>query len=145
MIIGFLSFALDLIVLSKINYYVENVIIFPMFSLVFLLSIIYYNYDKRIIFFFFLLYSSITGIIFLPLLLCFIVLLHNKNNNLNSYLLLIIESLIIYDLSFYLFLSINDINLLIDKFIFTIPINVCYSLFLYYYVLNRKNSKYKLV
>ena len=146
MIIGFLSILLDYFILNTFNYNVLNTIIFPMFSLVFLLSLIYFNCNKKLILFFFLLYSFICGIIFLPLLICFINYIVNKKRSNNNYFLLISLSLIAYDSLLFILLPISDIRLLLDKIIITIPINLLYSLFLYYYyVLTNKKKKYKLV
>ena len=146
MIIGFLSIILDFSFLYFFNYYVGNTIVFPMFSLIFLLSLLFFNYNKKIFLLFFLLNSFICGIIFLPLLICFLFFIIDKKINKNNYLLLICISIITYDIFFFLLLSISDIRLLIDKIIISIPINMVYSLFLYnYFVLINKKSKYKLV
>lgn len=138
MILGLLSLFLDYLLLNVFNYEIGNVLIFPMFSLVFLISSIYFKLDIKKVIIIYLLYTLITGILFLPLL---ILLIPIKRNN---YLLTISLSLVLYDLLFFLLLPLNNINLLIDKIIITIPINILYSLFIFH-VLNNKNNKYKLV
>lgn len=138
MILGLLSLFLDFLLLNVFNYEIGNVLIFPMFSLVFLISSIYFKLDIKKVIIIYLLYTLITGVLFLPLL---ILLIPIKRNN---YLLTISLSLVLYDLLFFLLLPLNNINLLIDKIIITIPINILYSLFIFH-VLNNKNNKYKLV
>lgn len=138
MILGLLSLFLDYLLLNVFNYEIGNVLIFPMFSLVFLISSIYFKLDIKKVIIIYLLYTLITGVLFLPLL---ILLIPIKRNN---YLLTISLSLVLYDLLFFLLLPLNNINLLIDKIIITIPINILYSLFIFH-VLNNKNNKYKLV
>ena len=140
MIIGILSLVLDTFILNITNYCVNNTIIFPMFSLVFLLSLIYYNYDIKVIAFFLILYSCINGILYLPLLICILSLLNKKEKSLNNYLLLMTFYLITYDLLFYLLLSVSDYKLLIDKIVVSLPINVLYSYFLFNVLNNKKKS-----
>ena len=142
MIIGIISFLIDYLILNNFDYYIGNIIIFPMFSLVYIISYLYLKNKYNV--FFFLLYIFINGIIFLPL---FIIFLNSFIKSKTSYFLTIIVSLIIHDFMFYLFLSINDITLLINKIIVTIPINLLYALIIYHinYVLKDKKNKYKLV
>ena len=142
MILGFVSIALDLIFLNFYNYEIGNILFFPMFSLVYLISSIYFKIDLKKVFIIYIFYSLITGIIFLPLFIIFINYIYKLKNN--NYLLTIFLSISLYDLIFFLFMHLSNINLLIDKYIITIPINIIYSLFIFY-VLNKKNNKYKLV
>ena len=131
MIIGILTFIFDI----------------QLFSLIFLLSLIYFNYDKRIVILSFFLYSCFIGLVFLPLLLCFFCYKVKKQKSLTNYLLLICELIILFDVIFYLFLPLSNIFLLIRKLVITLPINIIYAILIYSYfsVLNDKKTKYKLV
>ena len=131
MIIGILTFIFDI----------------QLFSLIFLLSLIFFNYDKRIVILFFFLYSCFIGLVFLPLFLCFFCYKVKKQKSLTNYLLLICELIILFDVIFYLFLPLSNIFLLIRKLVITLPINIIYAILIYSYfsVLNDKKTKYKLV
>ena len=141
MILGILSLFLDYLLLNYFNYYIGNIIAYPMFTLVFLLSSIYFN-RKRFCFFF--LYSFINGIIFLPLLIMFLNYIIIFKKSFDLYILKITCSLILYDILLFAFLSLNNIYLLIYKILVTIPINILYSIIIYY-VLKTKYQKYKLL
>ena len=144
MITGIISLIFDYFILKYIGYYIDSVIIFPMFTFIFLLSSLYFNKDIKVILLIFYLYLIITGIVFLPLLILFINNIVKRKNDIDNYLITISISLILYDLLFYLFLSLNNISLLINKIIVTIPINILYSLIIYY-VLKKNYGKYKLL
>lgn len=144
MIIGIISLLLDYLILNYLNYYIDSVIIFPMFTFIYILGLLYFKKINILFYFLLLLYISITGIIFLP---CFIIFINNivyNKNTLASYIIYTLYSLLLYDFLFYLFLSKTDIRLLINKIIVTIPINLLYALIIYY-VLKRIKYKYKLV
>lgn len=143
MIIGIISIYLDLFVLNISNYYIDNSIIFPMFTIVFFISAIHFKVSILKLLIIYLLYSSVLGIFYLPLLIIFIdITFLNK-----SYYSSIIISLLLYDFYFYLFLQLNNVFFLVNKIIITIPINVLYSYIIYnlFIVLKNKNNKYKLV
>ena len=144
MITGIISLIFDYFILKYVGYYIDSVIIFPMFTFIFLLSSLYFNKDIKVILLIFYLYLIITGIVFLPLLILFINNIVKRKNDIDNYLITISISLILYDLLFYLFLSLNNISLLINKIIVTIPINILYSLIIYY-VLKKNYGKYKLL
>ena len=144
MITGIISLIFDYFILKYAGYYIDSVIIFPMFTFIFLLSSLYFNKDIKVILLIFYLYLIITGIVFLPLLILFINNIVKRKNDIDNYLITISISLILYDLLFYLFLSLNNISLLINKIIVTIPINILYSLIIYY-VLKKNYGKYKLL
>ncbi len=132
MILGILSIILDLFLLNIFNYHVDNVIFFPMFSLVFLICLTTIKYNYKIIIIIYMLFSLINGIIFLPLLIIFINYSINSNNTINNYLLRMLLLLILYDFLFFSFLSLSNYFLLINKLIVSIPINILYSFIVYY-------------
>lgn len=143
MIIGFLSISLDIILLNIFNYQIDNIIIFPMFTLVFIINLILFKQDLKKVLLMLFLYTFLNGLVFLPLFIILLSSLLKKDVSLNNNLLIVIVLLIIYDLLFYLFLGLTDIFLLINKIIVTIPVNILYSSIIYYYfsVLNfKKNS-----
>ena len=142
MIIGIISILLDILFLNIYNYEIGNIIFFPMFSLVFLISSIYFKLDFKKILIIYILYSLITGLIFLPFLIIFVNYINSYKKD--NYILTIVLSLVLYDLLFFLFMHLSKIELLIDKFIITIPINIIYSMFIFY-VLNKNHNKYTLV
>ena len=143
MIIGFLSISLDIILLNIFNYQIDNIIIFPIFTLLFIINLILFKQDLKKVLLMLFLYTFLNGLVFLPLFITLLSSLLKKDVSLNNNLLIVIVLLIIYDLLFYLFLGLTDIFLLINKIIVTIPVNILYSSIIYYYfsVLNfKKNS-----
>ena len=142
MIIGFLSISLDIILLNIFNYQIDNIIIFPMFTLVFIINLILFKQDLKKVLLMLFLYIFLNGLVFLPLFIILLSSLLKKDVSLNNNLLIVIVLLIIYDLLFYLFLGMSNISLLINKIIVTIPVNILYSSIIYYYfsVLNFKKK-----
>ena len=141
MILGLFSILLDFFILNVFNYQINDSIIFPMFSLVFIIS--YLNIKNNIIIL--LIYSSLVGLLYLPLS---IFLLNNylyKNKIINNYYLRVTLLLFLFDFLLYFYLSVNDISLLIYKEFITIPINILYAFFIkrIYLSSKRKKIKYK--
>ena len=98
MITGIISLILDYFFLNNVGYYIDNVIVFPMFTLVFLLSSIFFNKDIKIILLIFFFNIIINGTLFITLLILLInYYLKDKKNN-EFYLITICMSLILYDL-----------------------------------------------
>lgn len=138
MILGIMSLVIDLLILNIIG----NNIVFPMFSFIFLISSMYLNIDFKKIIVIYIIYSCIIGILYLPLLILFLNYLYKDL----SYFKRIILSLLLYDLMFFIILGISNINIFLDKIIITMPINLIYSFFIYYFfVLKSNKTKYKLV
>ena len=132
MILGLLSIILDYTFFNIFNYQVDNVFLFPMFTLVFLISSIIINVNIKKIITIYIFYSFLNGVIFLPLFIIYITFIVKQNNSLNNYLLCVISLLIIYDYIFFLCLSLSSYELLINKLIVSLPINIFYSLIIYY-------------
>lgn len=156
MIISLISFILDIVILNITKYNHEVMLIFPMFTIVSLLSSIYFRKDKLINYFTLSLYFSLTGLfvypIFFYLLELYIIRKDLKNFNIKNYLLKIMTSLIVFDSLFFLLTKIPritsyNISLLFNKIVITLPINILYSVILFYInkVLKKNNKKYKLV
>lgn len=156
MILGIISILLDVLLLNFIYFQLGKILIFPMFTITFLISSIYFRYDMKKLLIVLVIYSSIIGVIYLPLMFFLIVYyqIHKdkKNFNLKNYLLKISYSLILYDFLYFVILYFFKINsytfsLLIYKIILSIPLSILYSLLLYYInsVLKKKKNKYKLV
>lgn len=156
MIISLISFILDVVILNFTNYNHQVMLIFPMFTIVSLLSSIYFRKDKLINYFTLFLYFSLTGLfvypIFFYLLELYIIKKDLKNFNIKNYLLKIMSSLIVFDSLFFLLTKIPritpyNISLLFNKIVITLPINILYSVTLFYInkVLKQQKKKYKLV
>lgn len=156
MIISVISFALDLIVLNLTNYNHGMMLIFPMFTIVSLLSSIYFRKYCLINYFTLSLYFSLTGLFIYPLffyLFEFYFIRKDLNKfNLKDYLLKITQALIIFDSLFFLLRELPVLNsyklsLLFNKIVITIPINILYSIIVFYInkVLKKEKKKYKLV
>ena len=138
MILGIMSLVFDLLFFNYFNYQVNNIALFPMFSLVFILK----NKNIKSLFIIFILYSSLIGIIYLPLVILLINYYLTKNDLIKNDFLRIIILLILYDLILFLFLNLFDLSLLINKIFITIPIN---SLYLYFLSSKKIKEQYKLV
>lgn len=156
MIISIISFTLDLIILNLVNYNHGTMLIFPMFTIVSLLSSIYFRKDRLINYFTLSLYICLTGLfiypIFFYLIAFYLIRKDLRYFNLKDYLLKIIYILILFDLLLFLFsefryLNYYKISLLINKIAITVPINTIYMVILFYInkVLKRNKNKYKLV
>lgn len=156
MIISIISFALDLLILNIINYNHGSTLIFPMFTIVSLLSSIYFRKDRLINYFTLSLYMCLTGLVIYPvafyLIALYIIRKDLKNFNFNDYLKKLTYTLVLFDLLFFLFSKFRYLNyyntsLLINKIAISIPINIIYSIILFSInkVLKRHKNKYKLV
>ena len=132
MILGFFSLLFDLLFLNFFPYLINTALIFPMFSLVYIVSRLYFNKDIKYTIFLIFLVMSIYGYLFYIIfsLFFFYFIFKEKNKYLRNYY---------FSIMFFLVL-LNNINILfyLYKLIVTIPINVFYSLFLYKVLNNKK-------
>ena len=139
MILGFFSLLFDLLFLNFFPYLINTALIFPMFSLVYIVSRLYFNKDIKYTIFLIFLVMSIYGYLFYIIfsLFFFYFIFKEKNKYFRNYYFSIMFFLVFYD--FFLVL-LNNINILfyLYKLIVTIPINVFYSLFLYKVLNNKK-------
>ena len=139
MILGFFSLLFDLLFLNFFPYLINTALIFPMFSLVYIVSRLYFNKDIKFTIFLIFLVMSIYGYLFYIIfsLFFFYFIFKEKNKYFRNYYFSIMFFLVFYD--FFLVL-LNNINILfyLYKLIVTIPINVFYSLFLYKVLNNKK-------
>lgn len=153
MLWGLFSVITDLLVLNILNSYtIGKTIIFPMFSLIFVISSIYFKKNIKTILLILIIYMSILGI-FYYILAFFLAIYYYIDNgreiNLKDYIKKTIICLFMYDFLFFLILyninlDINLIKIFIFKEYISIPINLFYSYFLFS-VLKRNKMKYKLV
>ncbi len=156
MIISLISFILDLMILNLTKYNHGVMLMFPMFTVVYLLSSIYFRKDYLINYFTLSLYFSLTGLLIYPLFFYlfefYFIRKDLKNFNIKDYLLKILSALILFDSLFFLLRELPVLNsykfsLLFNKIIITIPINILYSIIIFYInkVLKKQKKKYKLV
>lgn len=156
MIFGILSIILDILLLNFVNYTTDSIFIFPMFTITYVLTHLYFRKDIKLLLIIFLIYCSVIGVFYLPfaflLIEYYYISKDKKNFNIRDFLMKILYGLLLYDSLFFIIIHLFDINnytlsLLIYKIIFTIPLNIFYGFILYFInsVLKKKKIKYKLV
>ena len=140
MIIGFLSLFLDLLILNIFKYLLYSSLIFPMFTLTYIISRIYFKKKETITIFFTIALMSLYGIfsyILFFYLLSFLIVYKIKNKTMKKYINTIIILLFIYDLVMCILINYNFLSF-IYKTIITIPINILYSIIIYKVLNNKK-------
>ena len=138
MILGFFSFLFDLLFLNFFPYLIGSSLFFPMFTLLYIVSRIYFNKDIKYTLIIVILIMSVYGYFFyIVFSLCFFYLVFNDNKYFKKYFFSMLFYLLFYD--FFLVL-LNNINIMfyLYKLIITIPINIFYSFFLYRVLNNKK-------
>ncbi len=149
--IGILSFVFDLLFFNIFNYSQNNALIFPMFTITYVLSSLYFRIDIGYIIVSLLLYISLIGIIYYPffflLLSYYIIRFNNKSFNIRDYLFKLLILLVSYDFFLFLFtnsfvLSKYSIDCFFYKLFISIPFNLLYAFILYY--LNKVLKKKKI-
>lgn len=155
MILGIISIILDLLLLNFINFNITSIVIYPMFTITYVISSIYFKKNIKNTLLIFLLYCSFLGVFYLPLAYFLIEYYYihkdKKNFNKKDFLLKVCYGLILYDLLFYLVVYLFEINyyslsILVYKILFTLPLSSLYALlFFRLNVLKNKKLKYKLV
>ncbi len=140
MIIGFLSLFLDLLILNIFKYLLYSSLIFPMFTLTYIISRIYFKKKETITIFFTIALMSLYGIfsyILFFYLLSFLIVYKIKKKTMKKYINTIIILLFIYDLVMCILINYNFLSF-IYKTIITIPINILYSIIIYKVLNNKK-------
>ncbi len=151
--IGVFSFIFDLLFLNIFNYTSRSTLIFPMFTITYIISFIYLRKNLLFLIIILLLYISLVGIIYYPFfffILSYYYIKRDKiKHNILDYIFKISFLLIVFDSLLFLIIYCHIINsyslsILFHKIFISVPINVLYSLILYYinYVLIGNKYKY---
>ena len=149
--IGILSFIFDLSFLNIFNYSQKSTLVFPMFTITYILTSLYFRKNISYIIISLFLYISLVGVIYYPFFFFFlsyyVIRSNNKKFNLINYIFKVIVLLFLYDFLLFLIIDRYQINCLFYKIFISMPINILYALLLYYLniVLNKLKIKYKLV
>ena len=140
MIIGFISLFIDLLILNIFKYLSYSYLIFPMFTLTYIISRMYFKKKNSVTMFFTIILMSLYGlfsyILFYYLLsYCFIYQIKIKTTK--KYIETIILLLFLYDLIM-CFLIKNSFLSFVYKTTITIPLNLLYAIILYQVLNNKK-------